>query len=102
MWKNRVLYMIIVFAALISYIMADRKEPLIFLCVLIIIPFTMIIIQFCAMRSVSIKCEAKETCRMGSSIPVIFTLKKNNRIPLGIIYVSVVFENLMFVEKKIV
>ncbi len=102
MWKNRVLYIIILFAALISYIMADRRESLIFLCVLLIIPFMMLIIQFRAMRSASIRCKAKETCRMGSSIPIIFTLEKNNKMPLGIIHVNVVFENLMFAEKKVV
>ncbi len=102
MWKNRILYVIIVFAALVSYIMADRSEALVFLCVLLVIPLTVLFIQVFAMRSISIRCDVKATCRTGTSTPVVFTLVKNNKMPLGIVHVNVIFNNIMFAEKKVV
>ena len=65
MWKHRIWYLAVVIAALISYLAADRQEPLVLLCILVITPFLSAVLQWTAMGGIHVECDVLGTCRMG-------------------------------------
>lgn len=85
-------------AALLAYIVADRREPLVMLALLLSIPCFVLALQGMAMRGIGARCYVQGTCRMGQEIAVRFELRRRNRLPLGTVRVHVVFENILYGE----
>ena len=55
MWKYRLLYLAAIAASLIVFLVADRREPLVLLCILALAPLVSAGIQRAAMRSLSVR-----------------------------------------------
>ena len=100
MWKHRIWYLAVVIAALISYLAADRQEPLVLLCVLVLTPFFSAVLQWTAMGEIHVECDVLGTCRMGQEISVCFDLHRKSRMPLGTVQMQVVFENVLYGDKR--
>ena len=100
MWKHRIWYLAVVIAALISYLAADRQEPLVLLCILVITPFLSAVLQWTAMGGIHVECDVLGTCRMGQEISVGFGLRRKSRMPLGTVQMQVVFENVLYGDKR--
>ena len=81
MWKHRIGYLAVVVPAVTVYIVADRREPLVLLCLLILMPLLSLILQRTAMRGISMSCRIQGSCRMGQQIAVALDLKRKNRLP---------------------
>ncbi len=86
-------------AALITYIVADRQEPLVLLCLLCVMPLLGAVLQRTAMRGCEIGCRVQGTCRMDQQVAVVFELRRKSRLPLGSIRLQVVFENILYEER---
>ncbi len=100
MWKHRIWYLAVVIAALISYLAADRQEPLVLLCILVVTPFLSAALQWTAMRGIQVVTDVPGTCRMGQEISVGFGLRRKSRMPLGTVRMQVVFENVLYGDKS--
>ncbi len=100
MWKHRIGYLAVVVTAVTVYIVADRREPLVLLCVLILMPLLSLILQRTAMRGISMSCRIQGSCRMGQQIAVALDLKRKNRLPIGTVRVRLVFENVLYGEQE--
>lgn len=100
MWKHRIWYLAVVIAALISYLAADRQEPLVLLCILVLTPFLSAALQWAAMGGIQAECEIPGTCRRGQEIPVRLCLHRKSRLPLGMVQMQVVFENVLYGEQS--
>lgn len=100
MWKHRIWYLAVVIAAFTAYIAADRREPLVFLCILVVTPFFSMILQWTAMRGIRAECDVPGTCRMGQEVSVCFKLYRKSRMPLGAVRMQVVLENVLYGDQK--
>lgn len=100
MWKYRLLYLAAIAASLIVFLVADRREPLVLLCILALAPLVSAGIQRAAMRSLSVYFQVRESCRLGQKVPVTFTVRRKSRLPLGVIRINVKFINLLFKEEE--
>ncbi|MEZ3487807.1 MAG: DUF58 domain-containing protein [Lachnospiraceae bacterium] len=100
MWKHRIGYAAVVVAALITYIVADRREPLVLLCLLVLMPVLDMILQRLAMWGISVNCHVQGTCRMGQQIAVVLEVERKNRLPLGAIRIRLVFKNVLYGDQK--
>ena len=100
MWKHRIWYLAVVIAALISYLAADRQEPLVLLCILVVTPILSAALQWTAMRGIQVVTDVPGTCRMGQEISVGFGLRRKSRMPLGTVRMQVVFENVLYGDKS--
>lgn len=100
MRAHRIWYTAVMIAALIIYIVADRREALILLCVLLGMPLVSAGIQLFAMRHISLACSVKPSCVVTQEVPVTFTLRRNNRSPLGPVRIEAVFENSLYRDQS--
>lgn len=100
MWKHRIWYLAVLLTAVTVYIVADRREALVFMCFLVVVPFLSAIVQQAAMRGIRAGCRVQETCRMGQGAAVRFCLYRKNRLPLGAVRIHVVFENILYGETE--
>lgn len=100
MWKHRIWYLAVTAAALLAYIVADRREPLILLCLLVLVPLICGALQIAAMRELHVQCQVQAFCRMGQKIAVHFELSRDSRLPLGAVGIQAVFENILYGETK--
>lgn len=100
MWKHRVWYMVVLISALIAYIVADRQEALVFLCLLVLLPFFSVFLQRMAMRGSKVQCCVQRSCRVGQKIAVRFELDRRSRLPLGTVRIEIQFENILYGEQK--
>lgn len=100
MWKHRIGYLTVVVTALITYIAADRREALVLLCILVLMPFLGLILQRMAMRGIMVECQMQGTCRMGQQIAVVLKLMRKSRLPLGSVRIRLVFENILYGDQK--
>lgn len=96
MWKHRIGYLAVVVTAGIVYIAADRREPLVLLSLLILMPLLSLILQRAAMRGIQVTCQIQGSCRMSQEIAVALKIKRKNRLPLGTIRVQLIFENILY------
>lgn len=93
-------YLAVAVAALITYIAADRREVLVLLGFLVLMPFLGLILQRMAMRGISVECHIPGTCRMGQQIAVTLKLRRKSRLPLGTVRIRLVFENILYGDQK--
>lgn len=93
-------YLAVMIAALTAYFVADRRESLVLVWVLFLAPLFSLALQRGAMRGIGVECYLRGACRMGQEIAVHVTLRRNNRIPLGPVRLHMVFENILYSEKK--
>ncbi len=100
MWKHRIGYLAVTAAALAAYILADRREALALLCLLLVIPLLGGALQWVAMGGLKVQCHVPGTCRMGQKIAVRFTLRRKRRLPLGPVGIDMVFENILYGDAK--
>ena len=100
MWKCRISYLALIVAAVIAYIAADRREALILLCLLVLVPFFSAALQTAAMKGIEIGCRVQGICRMGQKIDVKLTLRRKSRLPLGAVWADIVFENILYGDEK--
>ena len=99
MKKHRLWYGAVVFAAFVIYILANRREALIFLAALFFVPLILGLIQFGAMEGLNMTCSIRSGCTVKSRIPLVIKIKKKNSLPAGAIHCFVTVENLMYKEK---
>lgn len=85
---------------MISYIAADRREPLVLLCLFVLMPLFSAVLQAAAMAGITVSCHVQEICRMEQEVCVRFDLARKNRLPLGAVRVCAVFENVLYGEKR--
>ena len=100
MWKHRIGYLAVVVTALITYIVADRREPLVLVCILVLMPFLSMILQWTAMRGIAVECRMHGSCRMGQQIAVVLKVTRKSRLPLGAVRILLVFDNILYGDKK--
>lgn len=100
MREHRIWYAVMAAAAVIVYIVADRREPLIFLCVLIGMPVLSVGMQLFAMRQIVLECGVKGSCLVTQEVPVCFILHRRSKRPLGAVRIEVRFENILYREEK--
>ncbi len=99
MRKHQIWYLAVTVSALAAYIVADRREPLVLLCILILMPVFSLIFQIKAMEGILAECHVQGTCRMGQEIVVGIRLRRKSRIPLGPVRAHMVFENVLYGEQ---
>lgn len=100
MWKNRLLYAALVLSSLTVYIAADKREALVLLGMLVLMPLLSAALQMAAMQGIGVSCHVQGVCRMGKNVNVRFTLTRKSRMPLGPVWITVVFENILYGEKR--
>lgn len=99
MRKNRIWYGVVVCAALIIYVIANNSTALAFLCGLLIIPLILAGVQIYAMKGFLLECEFREACRVRRKIPLIIKIRHKNKMPMGMIEIELLHENIMYNEK---
>lgn len=100
MWKHRIWYSAVCVTALIAYIVADRREPLVLLCVLACLPVLGVLLELAAIRGIEVTCQVQGTCRAGQEIGVRFSLRRKSSLPLGSVRMQAVFENVLYGNQK--
>ena len=96
MRKQRVLYLLVLAAVVLSYILADRREPLVLLCLLILVPLVCALMQILAMSGLRLSFAAGGNCRTGQNEKIKLSISRKNRLPFGILRVKLVFDNRLF------
>lgn len=100
MWKHRIWYSAVCITAVITYVVADRREPLVLVCILILLPLLGGILQRAAMRGLEVSCRVQGTYRAGREIAVRFELRKMSRLPLGTVRMRVELVNVLYGDQK--
>lgn len=100
MRKQRLWYGILLAAAVFLAVLANRREAVLFLAGLIVIPVLLLVAQTLVGAGSRITCVIPKSCRAGDRIPLEIELKRKNRFPMGKVCVCLRFENLMFGEQE--
>ena len=99
MKKHRLWYIAAVAAMFVVYIIANRKEALVFLGALILVPIVLALIQIAAVSSLTIECDMKKSCRVRKKIPLVLKLEKKSFFPIGAVKLNVTVKNNMYNEE---
>ncbi len=81
------------------YIMANQREPLVFLTGMIIVPVLTLVVQKRAMKGVEDEYRMRSGCRVGSHMPLEITIRRQSAMPLGPVKVYVRISNLLYGEE---
>lgn len=100
MWRYRIPYLAVICAAATAYVLADRSEALFFLVILILLPLLSALLEHFALKSLSLSCRLKGSCRLGQKMGIRFRVKRKHALPLGAICMDVLFDNRLFREKQ--
>lgn len=100
MWKHRILYLAAVITAVVMYIIADRKEALALVCMLLLTPVVSRVVQRRAMADAQLYIDAKKNIYVGEKLPVTLSIRRKRRTPMGVIKVTLHIENYLFQETK--
>ena len=100
MKKHRIWYMIVLITGILMYIMANQREPLVFLCGMILVPVLTLVIQKRAMRGAEDTYRIKSGCRVGTRVPVEIAIERRSRMPLGPVKVYMRASNLLYGEEE--
>lgn len=100
MRKHRIWYGVILLIALVIYLTANSGTALVLLGTLVLIPLFGIGIQMIVMRSLTVECDAKASCRVRQRLPVSCTIRKIAGLPVGAMELVLTEENLLYGEKK--
>lgn len=100
MRRNRIWYGTALAAALVIYLIANSGEALAFLLGMLVIPIFIAVVQAYAMRGFQVECECRESCRVSREVPFTIKIHRNDRIPMGLIEAEIVYENIMYGEKR--
>lgn len=98
MKKHRLWYGVTVVMSLAIYIIANRREALVFLAALIMMPIILGLIQILAMNGLEMEYTLGTGCIVRNRIPLIIRIKKNNSLPVGPVHLLISVHNLMFDE----
>ena len=96
MRKQRILYLFVLAAVALSYILADRREPLVLLCLLILFPFACALLQILAMSGLKLSFFVEGNCIAGQNEKVKLSVSRRNRLPFGRLWVQFIFSNRLF------
>lgn len=96
MRKQRVLYFLVLAAAALSYLFADRREPLVLLCLFILFPLACALLQLLAMSGLKLSLSVGGNCRAGQEETVKLSVSRKNRLPFGTLRVRLIFDNRLF------
>lgn len=96
MRKHRIWYTVAVIASMILYLVANRPEMLMFLCVLVVVPFFLVLVEVLALRGITWKVSAPSSCRIGQKVRLTVDVTRKNRLPLGNICIYGVRKNILF------
>ncbi len=99
MKKHRLWYGMTVAASFAIYIIANRREALVFLAVLIMMPIILGLIQILAMNGLEMEYILGTGCTVRNKIPLTLKIKKNNSLPRGPVHLQISIHNLMFQEE---
>ena len=86
-------------ASFAIYIIANRREALVFLAVLIMMPIILGLIQILAMNGLEMEYILGTGCTVRNKIPLTLKIKKNNSLPIGPVHLQISIHNLMFQEE---
>jgi uncharacterized protein (DUF58 family) len=100
MLKQRLSYGLLLVAACIIYLLADRREALIFLILIAGLPVVSALLCHMAVRSIHMKLLVRQICRVGEQIPVTIQLEKKNSLPMGTVHFILLFETRLYGQKK--
>jgi uncharacterized protein (DUF58 family) len=100
MLKQRLLYGMLLAAALIIYLLADRREALAFLILMAVLPLFSSMLSRASMNTVNIKLLVRQLCRVGDQIPVTIQIEKKNALPMGTIHLTLLFETRLYGQKE--
>ena len=92
--------MIVLVTGILMYIMANQREPLVFLCGMILVPVLTLVIQKRAMRGAEDTYRTKSGCRVGTRVPVEIAIERRSRMPLGPVKVYMRVSNLLYGEEE--
>lgn len=92
--------MIVLITGILMYIMANQREPLVFLCGMILVPVLTLVIQKRAMRGAEDTYRTKSGCRVGTRVPVEIAIERRSRMPLGPVKVYMRVSNLLYGEEE--
>ena len=82
------------------YIIADRKEALALVCILLLAPVVSRIVQRRAMAGAQLRIDAKKNIYVGEKLPVTLFIHRKRRTPMGVIKVTLRIKNYLFQETK--
>lgn len=99
MRKNRIWYGAAVLAALVIWLLANSRGILIFLCMMILIPVLLIVMEAIAVQKVSLKAKIRGSCRVEQENPLILNLENKSPFPIGGVQVQVIVHNLLYQQK---
>ncbi len=99
MRKYRIWYAVICAVVLLLYILADRKEPLVFFIGLLLLPVATGILQLFAMREIEAEFSIRSICRAGDQAALEITLNRANRVAMGAVSVQFHQNNKMYGEE---
>ena len=100
MRKHRIWYMVVLITGILMYIMANQREPLVFLCGMILVPVLTFVIQKRAMQGAEDEYRIKSGCRVGKHVPLEIVIERRSRVPLGPVKVHVRVSNLLYGEEE--
>ena len=98
MRRHRIWYGIILAAAIILHLMANRGETAAFLGILILLPLFSGVLQLLAVRSGKVIFEIRDRCAVEEKIPLRIHFQRTSRIPMGVMDVTFFMENRMYGE----
>jgi len=99
MRKYRIWYAVICAIMLVLYILADRKEPLVFFIGLLLLPVATGILQLFAMREIDAEFSIRSICRAGDQAALEITLNRATRVAMGAVNVQFRQNNKMYGEE---
>ena len=100
MKKHRIWYMVVLVMGMLMYIMANQREPLVFLCGMIVVPVLTLVIQKRAMQGAEEEYRIRSGCRVGKKVPLEIVIERRSRMPLGPVKVYVRVSNLLYGEEE--
>lgn len=100
MWKHRILYLCAVITSIAMYIIADRKEALALMCMLILTPVMSRVIQRRAMAGAELSVDTKKNLHVGDEMSIVFSVNRKRKTPMGAIKITLHVENYLFQEEQ--
>ena len=100
MRRNRIWYGAACIAALITWIIANKRGILIFLWMMLLIPVLLAVMEATAVRQITLTASIKGSCRVEQENHLNLKLKNNSPFPIGSVQAKVIVNNRLYQQKE--
>lgn len=100
MRKNRIWYGAACIAALIIWLLANTRGILIFLCMMLLVPMVLAVMEAIAVPKITLEAKIKGSCRVEQENYLILNLENQSPFPIGGVHVKVLRKNLLYQQKE--